>query len=71
MTLSLLIAIAISVISGSMITVLIYRFTHASARLIVDTSDPEKDVFKLDIFDLEVLRKKKYLEVRIVNRSLK
>ncbi len=56
---------------GTLITRAFYRLTHAQGSLILDTSDPEKDVYTFNGFDREVLRKKRYLELRIVNKQIR
>lgn len=54
-------------IVGCILTQVVFRITHAYTTLKLDTSNPEKDVYTLDIYDLSVLKKKKYLNVRIIN----
>lgn len=71
MSLYVALSFLIGLVTGAFVSVLIRRRTHAEARMIIDTSNPEKDVFKLDVFDLDALSKKKYLEVKIIHNSLK
>lgn len=43
----------------------IYRKRSTDGVLKIDTSNPEKDIYRLDIDDLDILPRKKYLVLTI------
>ena len=49
----------VSSLVGSIVTVLIIFFKSAHGTLRIDHSDPNKDIYRLDLDDLDVLTRKK------------
>lgn len=67
-----MIGFIIGYIVGAVITVLIfvlYRDTAAYGTLRIDRSNPEKDIYRLDIDDLYSLEKKKEIVLKIDNQA--
>lgn len=50
---------------GSIIYAIIQGVSMAHGTLRIDHSDPEKDVYRLEIGDLDKLNKKRYVELKI------
>lgn len=59
----------IGMFSGVIITSLIYFSQSTSGTLRIDHSDQDKDVYRLDIKDLDILEKKKRLILYIDNNA--
>ena len=57
--------IALAAFLGSVITSLIYSKFTAFGILKIDNSNPEKDVYRLDITRLDEISKKKYIRLRV------
>lgn len=53
------------VLIGSIIYAIIQGVSMAHGTLRIDHSDPEKDVYRLEIGDLDKLNKKRYVELKI------
>ena len=53
------------VLVGSIIYAIIRGVSMAHGTLRIDHSDPEKDVYRLEIGDLDKLNKKRYVELKI------
>lgn len=53
------------VLVGSIIYAIIQGVSMAHGTLRIDHSDPEKDVYRLEIGDLDKLNKKRYIELKI------
>jgi hypothetical protein len=53
------------VLVGSIIYAIIQGVSMAHGTLRIDHSDPEKDVYRLEIGDLDKLNKKRYVELKI------
>lgn len=53
------------VLVGSIIYAIIQGVSMAHGTLRIDHSDPEKDVYRLEIGDLDKLNKKHYVELKI------
>lgn len=67
-----MIGFIIGYIVGAIITVLIFvlhRDTAAYGTLRIDRSNPEKDIYRLDIDDLYSLGKKKEIVLKIDNQA--
>lgn len=50
---------------GSIVYAIIQGVSIAHGTLRIDHSDPEKDVYRLEIGDLDKLNKKRYVELKI------
>lgn len=53
------------VLVGSIIYAIIQGVSMTHGTLRIDHSDPEKDVYRLEIGDLDKLNKKRYIELKI------
>lgn len=53
------------VIFGSIITQLLWLRKTSKGKLKIDHSDPEKDVYRFEIGDIDDLSKKKYIYLNI------
>lgn len=53
------------VLVGSIIYAIIQGVSMVHGTLRIDHSDPEKDVYRLEIGDLDKLNKKRYVELKI------
>ena len=54
---------------GSLVTSIIYLVKQASGTLRIDHSNPEKDVYRIEIDDLDVLSKKKQVVLKVDNHA--
>lgn len=61
--------VCVGVILGVILSSICRRIIYARAKLIRDDSNPDKVSYTLDVFDFDVLEKKRYLEVKIVDRA--
>ena len=57
--------LVLAAIGGSLITSLIYRFRSVFGILRIDRTNPQKDVYRFDIEDLDKIYKKKYVWLKI------
>lgn len=57
--------IVLAAISGSLITSLVYSFRSVFGILRIDRTNPQKDVYRFDIEDLDKIYKKKYVWLKI------
>lgn len=57
----------LGLLSGVIITIVICCLQTKRGVLKIDRSDPERDIYRLDIDDLDVLSKKKRLLLKIDN----
>lgn len=55
----------VGVFVGSIIYAIIQSVSMAHGTLRIDHSDPEKDIYRLEIGDLDKLNKKRYVELKI------
>lgn len=55
----------VGTIFGTVITSLIFKYNSKSGVLRIDHSNPEKDLYKLELGDLDELSKKKHLVLTI------
>lgn len=69
MTIEFLITHAISLVLGSIITNLIFYIRSASGTLKIDHTNPEKDVYRIEIDDLDKIDNKKNIVLRIDNNA--
>lgn len=70
MTVEFLIAHAIGLVLGSIITNLIFYIRSASGTLKIDHSNPEKDVYRFEVVDsLDKLNNKKNIVLKIDNNA--
>lgn len=53
------------VVLGLLIMAVVYKFQTIAGILKIDHSDPEKDVYRLDIADLDKLDKKRRVALKI------
>ena len=58
----------IGVAVGAIIACVIAAFHTAYGTLEIDESDPEKDIYQIQIEDLDSLSKKKYLKCKIAHK---
>ena len=61
--------IAIGVISVLIIKDIIFYIINKVGTLKIDHSDPEKDIYRIDINDLDKLSKKKLIILKINNNA--
>lgn len=59
----------IGIVSGVIITSILWWVKTLSGRLKIDHSNPEKDLYRLEIGDLDKVRKKKYLFLKIEDNA--
>lgn len=69
MTIEFLIAHAIGLVLGSIITNLIFYIRSASGTLKIDHTNPEKDVYRFEINDLDKIVNRKNIVLRIDNNA--
>lgn len=69
MTIEFLIAHAIGLVLGSIITNLIFYIRYASGTLKIDHTNPEKDVYRFEIDDLDKIVNRKNIVLRIDNNA--
>lgn len=65
MTLEILIATLIGCLFGAIVTHLYYYANRAHGVLRIDHSDPNKDLYRFEIDDLDKLNGKTYVELKI------
>lgn len=53
------------VLSGSICYAIIQKLAVAHGTLRIDHSDPEKDIYRLEIGDLDKLNRRSYIELKI------
>lgn len=63
------IMLLIGIFSGSLITSIIFVIKSSSGTLKIDHSNPQKDVYRFEIKDLDRLNKKKYVRLKIDNNA--
>ena len=63
------IMLLIGIFTGSLITSIIFFIKSSSGTLKIDHSDPQKDVYRFEIKDLDKLNKKKYVRLKIDNNA--
>ena len=56
-------------LAGSLVTNIICLVKQASGTLRIDHSNPEKDVYRIEIDDLDVLSKKKQVVLKVDNNA--
>lgn len=61
-----ILAFAFGVLAGVIITGIIIVFAKNDGVLRIDTSNPEKDVYRLEIDNLDILPRKKIITLRVV-----
>lgn len=54
---------------GSLITNIVYLVKQASGTLRIDHANPEKDVYRIEIDDLDALSKKKKVVLKVDNHA--
>lgn len=59
----------LGVVTGIIITSIICRFRSKDGILRIDHSDPEKDVYRFDVNDLDSLSKKKRIVLKVDNHA--
>lgn len=57
--------LVLAAIGGSLITSLVYSFRSVFGILRIDRTNPQKDVYRFDIEDLDKIYKKKYVWLKI------
>ena len=63
------IMLLIGIFTGSLITSIIFFIKSSSGTLKIDHSNPQKDVYRFEIKDLDKLNKKKYVRLKIDNNA--
>lgn len=63
---SFLIGVIVGSLVSAIFTTVYRRLTRCPGRFLVDTSNLEKDVFRVDIYDLKHITNKKYVELKVV-----
>ena len=63
------IMLLIGIFAGSLITSIIFFIKSSSGTLKIDHSNPQKDVYRFEIKDLDRLNKKKYVRLKIDNNA--
>ena len=63
------IMLLIGIFAGSLITSIIFFIKSSSGTLKIDHSNPQKDVYRFEIKDLDKLNKKKYVRLKIDNNA--
>lgn len=63
------IMLLIGIFAGSFITSIIFFVKSSSGTLKIDHSNPQKDVYRFEIKDLDKLNKKKYVHLKIDNNA--
>lgn len=63
------IMLLIGIFAGSLITSIIFFIKSSSGTLKIDRSNPQKDVYRFEIKDLDRLNKKKYVRLKIDNNA--
>ena len=56
---------AAGAVVGSIITVIVYSIRTTTGTLRIDHTNPEKDIFRFDIDDLDILTRKKRIVLKI------
>ena len=64
-----LVTLAIAFLSGSLVDQLIYNLRKAYGVLRIDHSSSEKDVYRFEIDNLDVLSKKKFIVLKVDNNA--
>lgn len=60
-----LLQLLLGIVLGSVVTAIIFGTRRAKGVLRIDHSNPEKDVYRFDIDELEMLDSKKRIELKI------
>ena len=61
----LFICYTIGVLMGAIVTNIIHHRTIAQGTLKIDQSNPEKDIYRLEIDNLDVVAKKKHIRLKV------
>jgi len=56
---------ALGVLTGVIITSIMHRLVIAQGTLKIDQSNPEKDIYRLEIDNLDVVAKKKHIRLKV------
>lgn len=59
----------LGIIMGSICTIVWYRVLKTAGVLKIDHSNPEKDVYRFDIYDLNALSRKKRILLKVDNNA--
>ena len=59
----------VGILIGSIISILICHAHSSSGTLRIDHTNPEKDVYRIEIDDLDKLSKKKRIILKVDNRA--
>ena len=59
----------ISFMLGMIINDIYYRFVGISGKLKIDHSNLEKDIYRLEIEDLDSLNKKKHVTLKVIHNA--
>lgn len=59
----------IGLIIGAIVVSIFYRFRSSVGTLLIDHSNPEKDVYRLDVGDFDALSTKKRVLLKIDNAA--
>lgn len=59
----------VGIVIGCIINILICRANSSSGTLRIDHTNPEKDVYRIEVDDLDKLSKKKRIILKVDNRA--
>lgn len=62
-------AFILGLIIGSLIVLIFHRRITASGELLIDHTDPEKDIYRINIDNLDDLSKKKQVILKVDNNA--
>lgn len=65
MSLELLVCWVTGIIVGILLTAVVISVKSAIGTLKIDTTNPEKDLWRLDVHDLDKIAKKKYIILQV------
>lgn len=65
MTIELLVSWITGIIVGILLTTVIVTVKSAIGTLKIDTTNPEKDLWRLDVHDLDKIAQKKYIILQV------
>lgn len=65
MTIEMLVCWLTGMVAGAMVLAAVIGVLSAIGTLRIDTTNPEKDVWRLDVYDLDKIAKKKYIILQV------
>lgn len=61
--------IVIAALIGSIVTIIMQRMLFTSGTLRIDHNNPGKDVYRIEIDNIDALSKKKYVRLKVDNNA--